>query len=89
MKQVFQQEFGDIALLLNVQNDMNLFRDRTQFWNPGYSCLTFEKVDMNPTIKEYTMLLHCPKFKEGKVYPTTFLGELDRYHQDERGMVSA
>ncbi|KAL4284175.1 hypothetical protein GQ457_16G018970 [Hibiscus cannabinus] len=68
MKQAFQQQFGDIAILLEVQNDVHLFRALTQFWNPGYNCFTFGKVDMTPTSEEYTLLLNCPKFKEGKVY---------------------
>ncbi|KAL4369298.1 hypothetical protein GQ457_05G016220 [Hibiscus cannabinus] len=67
-KQTFQQQFGDIALLLEVQNDVHLFRALAQFWNTGYNCFTFGKVDMTPTIEECTLLLNCPKFKEGKVY---------------------
>ncbi|KAL4368177.1 hypothetical protein GQ457_05G016230 [Hibiscus cannabinus] len=67
-KQTFQHQFVDIALLLEVQNDVHLYRALAQFWNPGYNCFTFGKVDMTPTIEEYTLLLNCPKFKEGKVY---------------------
>ncbi|KAG8501321.1 hypothetical protein CXB51_003511 [Gossypium anomalum] len=32
-----------------------------QFWNPAYSCFTFRKVDLVPTVEEYTALLHCQK----------------------------
>ncbi|KAL4309715.1 hypothetical protein GQ457_01G019220 [Hibiscus cannabinus] len=76
------QQFGDIALLSEVQNDVHLFRALAQYWNPGYNCFTFGKVDMTPTIEEYTLLLNCPKFKEGKVYirpkgDTNVLEELD------------
>ncbi|KAG8503199.1 hypothetical protein CXB51_001201 [Gossypium anomalum] len=34
-----------------------------QFWNPAYSCFTFGKVDLVPTVEEYTALLRCPKQK--------------------------
>ena len=68
MKQDFQQEYGDIAMLLDVQTDMYLFRALTQFWNPEYNCFTFETVDFNPTIEEYMALIRCSKNKDGKVY---------------------
>ena len=68
MKQEFQLEYGDIALLLKVRTDKNLLRALTQFWNPGYNCFTFGLVDLTPTIEEYTALLRCPRIKEGKVY---------------------
>ncbi|MBA0785385.1 hypothetical protein Gotri_027272 [Gossypium trilobum] len=29
--------------------DKRLFRALVQFWNPAYSCFTFEKVDLVPT----------------------------------------
>ncbi|MBA0877569.1 hypothetical protein Goshw_018128 [Gossypium schwendimanii] len=31
--------------------DKHLFRALTQFWNPAYSCFTFGKVDLVPTIE--------------------------------------
>ncbi|KAL4318655.1 hypothetical protein GQ457_18G013590 [Hibiscus cannabinus] len=68
MRQFFQEEYGDIALLLGMQVDRHMFRALTQFWNPGYNCFTFEIVDMTPTIEEYTALLRCPRIKEGKIY---------------------
>ncbi|XP_040937946.1 uncharacterized protein [Gossypium hirsutum] len=39
-----------------------------QFWNPAYSCFTFGKVDLVPTVEEYTALLRCPKVQVNKVY---------------------
>ncbi|MBA0676328.1 hypothetical protein Goari_017808, partial [Gossypium aridum] len=34
-----------------------LFQALTQYWNPAYSCFTFGKVDLVPTVEEYTTLV--------------------------------
>ncbi|MBA0672811.1 hypothetical protein Goklo_029765, partial [Gossypium klotzschianum] len=34
----------------------------------GYSCFTFGKVDLGPTVEEYTALLRCPRFQIDKAY---------------------
>ncbi|KAK5818890.1 hypothetical protein PVK06_023840 [Gossypium arboreum] len=39
-----------------------------QFWNPAYSCFTFGKVDLVPTVEKYTALLHCLKVQVDKTY---------------------
>ncbi|MBA0575764.1 hypothetical protein Golob_024787 [Gossypium lobatum] len=39
-----------------------------QFWNLAYSCFTFGKVDLVPTVEEYTTLLRCPKIQVDKAY---------------------
>ncbi|KAK5833817.1 hypothetical protein PVK06_017679 [Gossypium arboreum] len=39
-----------------------------QFWNSTYSCFTFRKVDLAPTIEEYTALLRCLRFHVEKIY---------------------
>ncbi|MFQ6656264.1 hypothetical protein Gotur_026453 [Gossypium turneri] len=51
-----------------ISVDKHLFRALAQFWNPAYSCFTFGKVDLVPTIEEYVALLRCSKFQEDKVY---------------------
>ncbi|MBA0738242.1 hypothetical protein Gogos_011634, partial [Gossypium gossypioides] len=51
-----------------IKVDKHLFRALTQFWNPAYSCFTFGKVDLVPTVKEYTTLLWCPKIQIDKAY---------------------
>ncbi|MBA0672322.1 hypothetical protein Goklo_024638, partial [Gossypium klotzschianum] len=33
-----------------------------------YVCFTFGKVDLAPTVEEYTALLHCPRLQEDKAY---------------------
>ncbi|MBA0820709.1 hypothetical protein Gohar_019429, partial [Gossypium harknessii] len=48
--------------------DKHLFRALTQYWNPAYSCFTFEKVDLVPTVEEYTTLLRCPVVQVDKAY---------------------
>ncbi|MFQ6660404.1 hypothetical protein Gotur_028940 [Gossypium turneri] len=45
--------------------DKRLFRALTQFWNTAYSCFTFGKVDIVPTVEEYMVLLRCSKIQVG------------------------
>ncbi|MBA0729442.1 hypothetical protein Golax_022613, partial [Gossypium laxum] len=81
VRQLFYYNYGDLPYLLDVKVDKHLFRVRAQFWNPAYSCFTFGKVDLVPTIEEYVALLRCSKFQVDKVYPRavnvpTFLKKL-------------
>ncbi|MBA0610535.1 hypothetical protein Godav_011367 [Gossypium davidsonii] len=48
--------------------DKHLFRALAQFWNPAYSCFTFGKVDLVPTIEEYITLLRCSRFLVNSSY---------------------
>ncbi|MFQ6660468.1 hypothetical protein Gotur_028982 [Gossypium turneri] len=66
--QLFYNNYGDLPYLLDVKVDKHLFRALTQFWNPAYSCFTFGKVDLVPTIDEYVALLRCTKFQVDRVY---------------------
>ncbi|MBA0854774.1 hypothetical protein Goshw_004786 [Gossypium schwendimanii] len=68
IKQLFYCNYGDLPHLLSVKVDKHLFRALTQFWNPAYSCFTFGKVDLVPTVEEYTTLLRCPKVQVDKAY---------------------
>ncbi|KAG8481524.1 hypothetical protein CXB51_026326 [Gossypium anomalum] len=67
-KQLFYCNYGDLAYLLDVKVDKHLFRVLTQYWNPAYNCFTFGKVDLIPSIEEYTTLLRCLKIRVDKVY---------------------
>ncbi|MBA0844982.1 hypothetical protein Goarm_022792, partial [Gossypium armourianum] len=67
-KQLFNSSYGDLPYLLDIKVDEHLFRAFAQYWNPAYSCFTFGKVDLVPTIEEYTALLRCPKIQADKVY---------------------
>ncbi|KAA3477293.1 6-phosphofructo-2-kinase/fructose-2,6-bisphosphatase-like protein [Gossypium australe] len=72
---------GDLRYLLDVKVDKHLFRALSQYWNPAYSYFTFGKVDLVPTVKEYTTLLRCPRIQVDKAYSSvanvsTFLKRL-------------
>ncbi|MBA0784730.1 hypothetical protein Gotri_027213 [Gossypium trilobum] len=51
-----------------VKVDKHLFQALAQFWNHAYNCFTFGKVDLVPTVEEYTTLLRCPKIQVDKAY---------------------
>ncbi|MFQ6639427.1 hypothetical protein Gotur_015036 [Gossypium turneri] len=51
------QNYRISPYLLDVKVDKYLFRALTQYWNPAYSYFTFEKVDLMPTVEEYTTFL--------------------------------
>ncbi|MFQ6659187.1 hypothetical protein Gotur_028177 [Gossypium turneri] len=59
--------------------DKHLFRALTQFWNLAYSCFTFEKVDLVPTIEEYMALLWCSRIQVDRIYSKAdlILADLD------------
>ncbi|MBA0811072.1 hypothetical protein Gohar_003007 [Gossypium harknessii] len=71
IKQLFRYEYGDLPYLLDVKVDKYLFRALTQYWNLAYNCFTFEKVDLVPTVEEYTTLLRCLKIQIDKAYSRT------------------
>ncbi|MBA0664402.1 hypothetical protein Goklo_004415, partial [Gossypium klotzschianum] len=60
--------YVDLPYLLNIKVDKYLFRALAQFYNFAYSCFTFGKVDLVPTVEEYTTLLHCPRIQADKAY---------------------
>ncbi|XP_039010404.1 uncharacterized protein LOC120139157 [Hibiscus syriacus] len=47
-----------------------------QFWNPAYSCFTFNREDMTPTLEEYHFLLNLPKVKVSQIYSQSIKGPL-------------
>ncbi|KAA3481159.1 hypothetical protein EPI10_021547 [Gossypium australe] len=67
-KQLFYRSYGDLPYLLDIKVNKHLFRAMTQFWNPTYSCFTFGKVDLVPTVEEYTILLRCSRVQADKAY---------------------
>ncbi|MBA0820303.1 hypothetical protein Gohar_021595, partial [Gossypium harknessii] len=44
------------------------FTPLAQFWNLAYSCFTFGKVDLVPTIEEYMALLRCSRVQVDRIY---------------------
>ncbi|MBA0881129.1 hypothetical protein Goshw_019863 [Gossypium schwendimanii] len=83
--ELFYCNYGDLPYLLNIKVDKHLFRALAQFWNPTYSCFTFRKVDLVPTVEEYKTLLRCPKIQADKAYSRavnvpTFLKKVNEHH---------
>ncbi|MBA0607118.1 hypothetical protein Godav_019469 [Gossypium davidsonii] len=54
----FQDMYSDVAHLMFVKPNDALLKAMVHFWDPTYRCFTFNEVDMVPTIKEYSTLLH-------------------------------
>ncbi|MFQ6671619.1 hypothetical protein Gotur_036109 [Gossypium turneri] len=51
-----------------ISVNKHLFRALAQFWNPAYSCFTFGRGDLVPTVEEYMALLRCSKIQADRVY---------------------
>ncbi|MBA0670289.1 hypothetical protein Goklo_024623, partial [Gossypium klotzschianum] len=68
VRQLFYSNYGDLPYLLNMKVDKRLFRALVQFWNLAYNCFTFGKVDLVPTIEEYTALLRCSRVQIDRIY---------------------
>ncbi|XP_012483035.1 uncharacterized protein LOC105797642 [Gossypium raimondii] len=62
------QELKEIWDQWDNEVDKRLFRALAQFWNSAYSYFTFGKVDLVPTIEEYTALLRCSKVQVDRIY---------------------
>ncbi|KAG8485590.1 hypothetical protein CXB51_018998 [Gossypium anomalum] len=71
LEKLFYCNYGDLSYLLDIKMDKHLFRALAQFWNPGYNCFTFGKVDLVPIVEEYTTLLRSLKIPPDKVYSRT------------------
>ncbi|MBA0755332.1 hypothetical protein Gogos_021185 [Gossypium gossypioides] len=68
VRQLFYSNYVDLPYLLDMKVDKRLFRALIQFWNPAYSCFTFEKVNLVPTVEKYMALLRCSKFQVDRIY---------------------
>ncbi|XP_052478417.1 uncharacterized protein LOC128033958 [Gossypium raimondii] len=62
------QELKEIWDQWNNEVDKRLSRALAQFWNSTYSCFTFGKVDLVPTIEEYVALLRCSRIQVDRIY---------------------
>ncbi|MBA0875586.1 hypothetical protein Goshw_026247 [Gossypium schwendimanii] len=62
--------------------DKHLFRALAQYWNPTYSCFTFRKVDLVPTVEEYTTLFCFLRIQADKAYSRKSLRDLILAHLD-------
>ncbi|MFQ6631062.1 hypothetical protein Gotur_008954 [Gossypium turneri] len=61
-------DFTHLPYLLDIKVDRHLCHALAQFWNPAYSCFTFGRVDLVPTVEEYMALLRCSKIQGDKAY---------------------
>ncbi|MBA0636100.1 hypothetical protein Godav_022382 [Gossypium davidsonii] len=68
VSELFYSNYGDLPYLLDMKVDKRLFRALDQFWNPAYSCFTFGKVNLVPTIEEYMALLRCSRIQVDRIY---------------------
>ncbi|MBA0563299.1 hypothetical protein Golob_008283 [Gossypium lobatum] len=72
----YMSKLWDFTRIIVTQNnlqelkevDKHLFRALAQYWNLAYNCFTFGKVDLVPTVEEYTTLLCCPRIQVDKAY---------------------
>ncbi|MFQ6626286.1 hypothetical protein Gotur_005882 [Gossypium turneri] len=83
-RQLFYDNYGDLPYLLDAKVDKNLFRALTQFWNPAYSCFTFGKVDLVPTIEEYWVAARIKQKGDSKCAPWRSLKDAILTHPDVR-----
>ncbi|MFQ6654888.1 hypothetical protein Gotur_025678 [Gossypium turneri] len=69
--------------------DKRLFRDLAQFWNTSYSCFTFGKVNLGPTVEEYMVLLRSRIKQKGdsKCIPWKNLKDVILAHPDTKKKV--
>ena len=66
-QKIFQEKYGDIALLLYVDVDEQMIKAAALFWDPAYRCFIFNNQDLMPTIEEYTKLLRLKLPKPNKL----------------------
>ena len=64
----FTIKYGDIAFLLPIEVDEQLFKAVILFWNSSYRCFTFNQEDLTPKIEEYSALLRISSVDVDKVF---------------------
>ncbi|MBA0787096.1 hypothetical protein Gotri_026732 [Gossypium trilobum] len=69
----YVSELWDFTRVSVTQNNLQELKEiwdqwNNEFWNPAYSCFTFGKVNLVPTIEEYMALLRCSNIQVDKVY---------------------
>ncbi|MFQ6667544.1 hypothetical protein Gotur_033520 [Gossypium turneri] len=61
-------EFTCVSVTQNSLQELKEIWDQWNKENPTYSCFTFGKVDLVPTVEEYMALLRCSKIQVDRVY---------------------
>ncbi|MBA0633802.1 hypothetical protein Godav_029590 [Gossypium davidsonii] len=67
----YVSELWDFTRVSVTQNSLQELKEIWDQWNdenPAYSCFTFGKVDLVPTVEEYMALLRCSKIQVDRVY---------------------
>ncbi|MBA0876311.1 hypothetical protein Goshw_000223 [Gossypium schwendimanii] len=59
----YVSELWDFTHISVTQNNL---QELKKYWNPTYNYFTFGKVDLVPTVKEYTTLLCCSMIQANK-----------------------
>ena len=67
-KRTFKDKYGDIALLLPIEVDVQLIKAIMPYWDPSYQCFPFNYEDMTPTIKKYSKLLRIKPSNLDKIF---------------------
>ncbi|MBA0828538.1 hypothetical protein Goarm_013208 [Gossypium armourianum] len=68
MEKGFLDKVEDYAAVQTWSEMAQREKGNSQFWNPAYSCFTFGRVDLVPTVEEYMALLRCSKIQVDKAY---------------------
>ncbi|MFQ6652030.1 hypothetical protein Gotur_024089 [Gossypium turneri] len=86
VRQLFYSNYGDLPYLLDMKVYKHLFRALAQFWNTAYGCFTFGRVDLVPTVEEYTALLRSRIKQKGdsKCIPWKNLKDIILAHPDTK-----
>ncbi|MFQ6660433.1 hypothetical protein Gotur_028962, partial [Gossypium turneri] len=67
----YVSELWDFTRISVTQDSLQELKEIWDQWNnenPTYSCFTFGKVDLVPTIEEYMALLRCSKIQVDRIY---------------------
>ncbi|MBA0667737.1 hypothetical protein Goklo_000789 [Gossypium klotzschianum] len=69
MKKGFlDKDFAHISVTQNILQELKEIWDQWNDENPTYSCFTFGKVDLVPTVEDYMALLRCSKIQVDRAY---------------------
>ncbi|MBA0803770.1 hypothetical protein Gohar_013947 [Gossypium harknessii] len=61
-------ELWDFTRISVTQNNLQELKEIWNQWDDEINCFTFGKVDLVPTVEEYTTLLCCLRIQADKAY---------------------
>ncbi|KAI5428561.1 hypothetical protein KIW84_033524 [Lathyrus oleraceus] len=59
-QKVFEDQYGDIMMLLKMVVDPVPLQTLLQFYDPELRCFTFQDYQLAPTLEEYSILMNVP-----------------------------